>query len=245
MKICSKCKEEKEYSEFHKHKYSKDGYRYICKNCRKDSDRAYYINNNIKEKTKEKRKIDKRYLKSNKKYRDNNQEFVKNLRIEWSKSENGKISKRKYYINNSDRVKENVKKYRENNKESIYNKEKIERKTKEYKEYMSKYIFSHRKRYPHIYAWRSLLTNTIKRLNTKKSKKTIEMLGFSAEELKIHLESLFKEGMSWENYGKWHIDHIKPVSLFDKEEDVKVVNALVNLQPLWANENLSKYNHYN
>ena len=85
----------------------------------------------------------------------------------------------------------------------------------------------------------------MKRLNTKKSAKTIEILGYSAEELKIHLESLFKEGMTWDNYGEWHIDHIKPVSKFDENVDVKEVNALENLQPLWAEENLSKYNHYN
>lgn len=71
------------------------------------------------------------------------------------------------------------------------------------------------------------------------------MLGYSANELKSHLELLFKEGMTWENYGEWHIDHIKPVSLFEDFEDIKLVNALDNLQPLWANENLSKSNHYN
>jgi len=70
---------------------------------------------------------------------------------------------------------------------------------------MKSYIKKHRLKNPHIYAWRSLLTNSLKRLNTKKSAKTIEILGYSAEELKIHLESLFKEGMTWDNYGEWHI----------------------------------------
>jgi len=50
--------------------------------------------------------------------------------------------------------------------------------------------------------------------------------------------------MSWDNYGEWHIDHIKPVSLFDELENVNVVNSLDNLQPLWASENLSKGNKY-
>lgn len=40
--------------------------------------------------------------------------------------------------------------------------------------------------------------------------------------------------MSWENYGEWHIDHIKPVSLFDKTTTAKISCALTNLQPLWA-----------
>jgi len=46
--------------------------------------------------------------------------------------------------------------------------------------------------------------------------------------------------MSWENRGEWHIDHIKPVSSFDKSEKMSVVNSLDNLQPLWAKDNLSK-----
>jgi hypothetical protein len=73
----------------------------------------------------------------------------------------------------------------------------------------------------------------------------IEMLGYSANDLKIHIESLFRDGMSWENYGEWHIDHIKPLSSFENDEDISIVNCLENLQPLWAFENLSKSNKYN
>jgi len=69
-------------------------------------------------------------------------------------------------------------------------------------------------------------------------------LGYSAEDLKQHLEKNFKEGMSWENYGLWHIDHIKPISSFDKEEDPKIINSLKNLQPLWASENYIKSNKF-
>ena len=77
-----------------------------------------------------------------------------------------------------------------------------------------------------------------------KSSSTIKMLGYSADDLKTHIESLFKEGMSWDNYGDWHIDHIKPVSLFDDSDDVSIVNSLENLQPLWAFDNLSKSNKF-
>jgi len=93
----------------------------------------------------------------------------------------------------------------------------------------------------HIIAWRTLLNNTLKRLGTKKEKSTIELLGFSAFELKEHIEKQFIDGMSWENYGKWHIDHKLPVSSFNKDEKVCVVNSLSNLQPLWALDNLKKY----
>ena len=67
-------------------------------------------------------------------------------------------------------------------------------------------------------------------------------LGYTYEQLKQHIESQFVEGMSWENRSDWHIDHIKPISVFLKEgiKDPAIINALSNLQPLWAKENLSK-----
>lgn len=72
----------------------------------------------------------------------------------------------------------------------------------------------------------------------------IKCLGCSIEELKKHLELQFKEGMNWDNYGKsgWHIDHIIPLVKFDLTnlEDVRKVCHYTNLQPLWAEENLSK-----
>lgn len=69
-------------------------------------------------------------------------------------------------------------------------------------------------------------------------------LGYSSSEFRKHLESLFKDGMTWSNHGrgpdKWHIDHIKPISAFPLGTLPSVVNALANLQPLWEHENLSK-----
>jgi len=68
------------------------------------------------------------------------------------------------------------------------------------------------------------------------------MLGYSSNDLKIHMELLFSDGMSWENWGEWHIDHKTPVSKFDKKVPVSTINSLDNLQPLWAFDNLSKSN---
>ena len=67
-------------------------------------------------------------------------------------------------------------------------------------------------------------------------------LGYTREELKEHIEKLFSEGMSWDNYGEWEIDHIKPVKAFWDEgvTDPKIVSALQNLQPLWARDNRKK-----
>lgn len=69
-------------------------------------------------------------------------------------------------------------------------------------------------------------------------------LGYGPQELKKHLESLFLTGMSWGNYGEWHIDHIIPRSYFrfDSLESpgLKACWALSNLRPLWAIDNVRK-----
>lgn len=70
----------------------------------------------------------------------------------------------------------------------------------------------------------------------------IENLGCSVAELLAHLESKFTLGMIWSNYGKWHIDHIRPLSNFDltNPEELAIACHYSNLQPLWAAENISK-----
>lgn len=87
-----------------------------------------------------------------------------------------------------------------------------------------------------------------------KNFKTFELLNYTSEDLKLHLELKFKEGMTWDNYGKlWHIDHIKPVASFNfiKKDgthnipQIKKCWALKNLQPLWVSENCSKGAKYN
>lgn len=94
------------------------------------------------------------------------------------------------------------------------------------------YLNEYYKKNPHIYTWRNLVYRC---LNGKiKSKPTIKLLGYTYEDLKEHITSLFTDGMSWDNYGEWHVDHIKPVSVFDPETPINVVNSLSNLQPLWS-----------
>jgi len=76
----------------------------------------------------------------------------------------------------------------------------------------------------------------------EKTGKTMELAGCSKEELTAHLESKFTEGMTWDNYGEWHIDHIHPCASFNLEdpEDQKKCFHWTNLQPLWAKDNISK-----
>ena len=66
------------------------------------------------------------------------------------------------------------------------------------------------------------------------------MLGIEWEELKTYIEAMFTDGMTWENYGEWHIDHIYPLSKAKDENHLKELCHYTNLQPLWAEDNLSK-----
>lgn len=76
----------------------------------------------------------------------------------------------------------------------------------------------------------------------KKWASAIRHLGCSIEDFKKHLEFQFAEGMSWDNYGSWHIDHIKPLAGYDLSDpdELKKACHFTNLQPLWAKENMSK-----
>jgi hypothetical protein len=80
--------------------------------------------------------------------------------------------------------------------------------------------------------------------NSKPSGGWNQVVGYSLAELKAHIEAQFTEGMSWENYGEWHIDHIKPKAAFTflsiSDSEFLECWALSNLQPLWGEENVAK-----
>ena len=76
----------------------------------------------------------------------------------------------------------------------------------------------------------------------KKQDTNVRLLGCTPEQARRHVENQFKSGMSWKNYGDWHIDHIRPCSSFDLTdlEQQRQGFNYTNLQPLWSIENLSK-----
>ena len=82
--------------------------------------------------------------------------------------------------------------------------------------------------------------------NAKKGRSVFDLLPYTLEELMAHLAAQFQDGMTWDNYGEWHIDHIIPDSHFKyasvKDEGFLKAWALNNLQPLWAEDNLKKSN---
>jgi len=91
-----------------------------------------------------------------------------------------------------------------------------------------------------IHNLRSRLRKALK--GQSRDKGILVLTGCSAAELKIHLESKFEPGMTWDNYGSWHIDHKIPLNSFDltDSEQLKVACHYSNLQPLWAEDNLAK-----
>lgn len=91
---------------------------------------------------------------------------------------------------------------------------------------------------------RKRLSFLLRKSIVSKTEQTMDLLGCSIQELVSHLSSQFKAGMSLENYGEWHIDHIIPCDLFDltNEEERRACFHYTNLQPLWALDNLKKSN---
>ena len=81
------------------------------------------------------------------------------------------------------------------------------------------------------------------RIKHNKPANTLSLLGCTWEEAKTHFEYLFQEGMSWENHGEWHIDHIRPVASFAQDE-LHLMNHISNLQPLWAKDNIQKKDYF-
>lgn len=86
---------------------------------------------------------------------------------------------------------------------------------------------------------------SLARVLDRGSKDAEQILGYSRDDLISRIEETMADGMSWDNYGEWHIDHIVPVQWFLRhgERDAKAINCLTNLRALWAKENISKGAH--
>lgn len=89
-----------------------------------------------------------------------------------------------------------------------------------------------------------MLARVLKAANQPKSAATSEVLGYTPEQFKKRIECQFKPGMTWENrrHDTWHVDHKKPVAAFIAQgiTDPRIINALSNLRPMWATENMTK-----
>lgn len=194
----------------------------ICKNCNLNKDLSEFH----KSKSNKLGVLPICKLCRNTKLKENyDSEKTREIHLKYSNSEKGKETIKRvrtdYYQNNKEAENKRSLDWAEKNKKFVkkYNKEynKIRKINDKYK-----------------IMWRSVLTNSLKRLGNKKEGHTIDLLGYSALDLKFHIESLFTDGMTWENYGEWHIDHIKGVCQYADDTPLYIVNSLSNLRPLWA-----------
>ena len=206
-KLCRICGELKNIENYHKKIGTPDNHRNECKECVKDISKKYREVDGFKE---------KQNLYFKKRYQENREEILE--------------AKREYHIENREKILEKKREYRKNKE----NKERTKEYNFLYRTENKEKFYKYRRENPHCIAWRFILYSTLKRLDTPKQDKTINLLGYSANELKEHIEKQFQTGMTWENYGEWQIDHIHPVISFDKDTDIKIVCSLNNLRPLWA-----------
>ena len=167
-------------------------------------------------------------------YREKNKEKINesqkikyqlNPQIQKERSLKWKLNNPEYYkLSNSNRSK------------------KWEEKNKEYrKKYKNNYSTQRLKNDPLFKLSRNIRIR-INEFIKNKSKSTELIVGLPFIELKLFLEQKFIHGMSWDNYGDWHIDHIIPLSSATNEEEVYKLCHHTNLQPLWAEDNRKKYN---
>ena len=229
-KKCTKCGEVKQIECFSKNKGTKDGYHTWCKLCQKQ----------YRKKNKE------RIAERNKQYYEENKERNKQYREEY-KERRAELNKQ-WRKENKERIVEYAKQYRKKNKERNKqyrkkNKERISKRMKQYREEYKERLKQRKITDPLYKLSCNLRSRTSKAFMYKsysKTSKTAEMLGVPYEVAKDHIERQFTKGMTWENQGEWHIDHIIPLASSQTESELIKLCHYTNLQPLWAMDNLSK-----
>lgn len=213
---------------------------------RKNPDKMREINRKSEEKRKQNGK-QKQYLlenkerfqQINKKWREENKDLLE-------------IKKKQYYEQNKEKTINTVKRWQSENKEKVRvyrikneTNRKLNGKGREYKRNRRKTNPQYRLKL----ALSGRIRSALKSKGIKKYSTTMELCGCSISHLKKYLESLFTDGMSWENYGLygWHIDHIIPCASFDLTNPVQQKKCFhyTNLQPLWADINIDKSNKLN
>ena len=228
-KKCTKCKILKTTSCFRKVKSRGKHILYSqCSECEKLYKREYYQAN------KERLHIDQ------KEYRENNKEKIRERCKKWeleNKSHRSEYGKQQR--------KEKREHYKQLKKEwCINNKDKHDKWRREYFSNYRKERSKNDVEFRLTLALRSRLVSALKRDCAKKSNSTISLAGCNAKYLRDYLESLFSDGMTWDNYGPkgWHIDHVRPCASFDLTDPTQQKKCFhyTNLQPLWWYDNLSK-----
>ena len=152
-----------------------------------------------------------------------------------------------FYRNNREEVDERNRQYALDNKENKSEYDRQYNQRPEVKKRINK-LWKERYNEDEVFKVKKLLQSQLRHfcnsVNGKKKGRTEELLGYPVKELRDHLESLFKDGMTWENQGKWHIDHRIPQSFFTSIDQIPECFALKNLKPEWGEWNMSKGNRF-
>lgn len=162
-----------------------------------------------------------------------------------------KIADKKWRDNNKEYLSLKHKKWSEKNRDHLnnYHQKWREKNIDKHREYKRKYE-KHRKDTDPLYKlisnFRTAIYQVLKENSVEKNKSYFDVLQYSPEELINHLEKQFKDDMSWDNYGIWHVDHKLPITSFNIQEmgDEEFMKcwSLNNLQPMWGEENIRKSN---
>ena len=255
-KRCGGCKEMKAVSEYHTAKQNRDGYNHHCILCR---EKAYH------------KKREEQGLESRKSHREQFFTYdrkgnpikrkctrcyqIKSVKEFYSEKEgvHGIMSKCKKCISkyHAGRYEKDVEKIRKRQIETFKatygndewkrkNPEKVDRALKRHRDYARKRLSTPMGKLNHSMSrsiWMSLRRN-------KNGWHWEDLVGYTLKDLKQRLQKQFQPGMTWENYGEWEIDHIRPLSKFNfskpEHPDFRRAWGLGNLQPLWMPENRSK-----
>jgi thiol-disulfide isomerase/thioredoxin len=250
MKKCTICGELKPLTDFHKQKDRKDGYGNWCKPCKSIKKAEQYRENSehVKAKVAEYRKNNAEKASQAKKkcYENKKDVYLLKNKIRYQEKKEEILDQCKQYRDaNKEIIKQRHAAYRTKNKErrDVWQKQYYEANKPARIAYHSAYRKERAKR-DHVYALtfivRRRITLALKYRGSSKPSKTADMLGCSYAFLAKHLESMFTDGMSWENRGKWHVDHIVPLATAKTTDEVVALCHYTNLQPMWAFENLSK-----
>lgn len=242
-KICKTCNEELLIDQYHKPNMGS------CKECTNKKQKADRLNNLEKrregarlsyykkreenlarakayaEKTKETK------AEYDKKYREENKKKIADYKKQWAGENAAQIAERMkiYRQENAKKLSVEKSEYAKNNRAKINAKKSVYEK--------------HRRATDPLFR---LIKNTRKMVSRYildgKDMRTQEIVGCTFEELKLHIEKQFTDGMTWENYGidGWHIDHIKPLAMANTKEEIIASNHYTNLQPMWQLDNLKK-----
>lgn len=226
VKACTKCGVEKPITDFHSAKNSKFGRHSHCKQCRSVDVCAYYRRDEVKQRLKV--------------YRQR-PEVKSRLRA----------GQRDYFS------RPDVKEYQQKRRHLYYQRKEVRERRQSYmKAYVERPDVKARLRNnKKLYMREQLRENPAVRLRMNlcarirlavkgknKSARTLELVGCDIGFLRRWIEAKWKPGMSWQNYGKWHVDHIMPCAMFDLSDPVQQRTCFrwTNLQPLWAADNISK-----